>query len=62
MPEHYNEALIIARLIRECTPTNLMYIDIANILKQADGHILDLEDNDNEVRLTFVFKKTKEDK
>lgn len=57
MPEHYNEALIIARLIRECSDTNLMYIDIANILKQANGHVLDLED-DNEVRLTFVFKKT----
>lgn len=59
MPEHYNEALIIARLIRECTDTRLMYIDIANILKQADGNTLDLED-DTEVRLTFVFKKTKE--
>jgi hypothetical protein len=58
MPEHYNEALIIARLIRECTDTKLMYLDIANILQQADGNVLDLDDDD-EVRLTFVFKKTK---
>lgn len=56
MPDHFNYALLLAREIKEKTGKQMLFTDIAQLVRDTDGFVIE-ETKDGDVRLIFIIKR-----